>query len=187
MHRSSPRSASSWRRLATVLAGISLVAGCGGAATSEVSDAGDPPTGIAVGPTLYYLEGNALRPVIVPTGGTTFEDVPYGKLGDVRGAVQYLMLGAGLSGYEETEGLRTEVPKLGAALVDVNVVVTDRVITVVLPSYDLSPLAVDQVVCTALAVDSARGGTMRGTTVDILLHKGITGDRIADRTCPAMS
>ncbi|MEV5539767.1 hypothetical protein AB0L13_23190 [Saccharopolyspora shandongensis] len=174
-----------WWRLATVLAGISLVAGCGGAATNEVSDAGDPPTGIAVGPTLYYLEGNTLRPVIVPTAGTVW-DVPFGKLGDVRGAVQYLMLGARLSDSEETKGLRTEVPKLGAALVNVNVVVTDRVITVVLPSYDLSPLAVDQVVCTALAVDSARGGTTRGKTVDILLHKGI-GERIAGRTCPAMS
>ncbi|SDX39694.1 hypothetical protein SAMN05216215_1010147 [Saccharopolyspora shandongensis] len=169
-----------------MLAGISLVAGCGGAATNEVSDAGDPPTGIAVGPTMYYLKGNTLRPVIVPTGGTV-RDVPFGKLGDVRGAVQYLMLGAGLSGSEENKALRTEVPKLGAALVNVNVVVTDRVITVVLPSYDLSPLAVDQVVCTALAVDSARGGTTRGKTVDILLHKGITGDRIAGRTCPAIS
>ncbi|GAA4826870.1 hypothetical protein [Saccharopolyspora rosea] len=168
-----------------VLVGISLVAGCGGATANEVSDAGEPPTGIAAGPTLYYLEGNTLRPVIVPTGGTV-GDVSYGKLGDVRGAVQYLMLGAGLSDLAETKGLRTEVPELGAALVDVNVVVTDRVITVVLPSYDLSPLAVDQVVCTALAVDSARGGTTRGTTVDILLHKGI-GDRIANRTCPAMS
>ncbi|MEV0087347.1 hypothetical protein [Saccharopolyspora sp. NPDC050642] len=175
-----------WWRLATVLAGISLVAGCGGAATNEVSDAGDPPSGIAIGPTLYYLEGDALRPVIVRTGGDV-DGVPYGKLGDVRGAVQYLMLGAGLSGFEETKGLRTEVPKLGAALVDVNVIVTDHLITVVLPSYDLSPLAVDQVVCTALAVDAARGGTMREKTVDILLHKGITGDRIADRTCPAMS
>ena len=74
---------------------------------------------------------------------------------------------------------------MGASLADIDVTVTETVVTVSLPVYDLSPLAVDQVVCTALAVDGARGNPGAEKAVDVLLHKGI-GDRLLHRACPVL-
>lgn len=171
----------SLRALLLVLMGLTLTVGCSTLPTSGgVTDGGEPPVGIATGPTLYYLDGTALRPVTAPQG--TVWDEPYGKLGDIRRAIQLLGLGAGRELRDDTREFRNEVPRMGASLADIDVTVTETVVTVSLPVYDLSPLAVDQVVCTALAVDGARGNPGAEKTVDVLLHKGI-GDRLLHRAC----
>ncbi|WP_147283475.1 hypothetical protein [Rhodococcus sp. AG1013] len=173
------------RALLLVLTGLTLTVACSAIPTgSGVTDGGEPPVGIATGPTLYYLDGTALRPVTAPQG--TVWDEPWGKLGDLRRAIQMLGLGAGRDLRDDTRELRNEVPRMGASLADIDVTVTETVITVSVPVYDLSPPAVDQVVCTALAVDAARGNPGQGKSVDILLHNGLSGDKVAGRKCPVL-
>lgn len=172
------------RLLLMLLTGLTLTAGCGTIPTNgEVADAGEAPLGVGAGPTLYYLDATTLRPVTAPQG--TFRDEPFGKLGDIRRAIQLLGLGTGRDLSEDTRELGNEVPRMGASLADIEVTVTESVVAVSLPVYDLSPLGVDQVVCTALAVDAARGNPGGEKTVDVLLHSGI-GDKLLNRTCPVL-
>jgi hypothetical protein len=87
-------------------AAVLLLTGCG-IQPSGVSDAGQAPTGIAPGVTLYFIDsGGALRPELRKTG----------RLGTISAAMTLLLLGPGGS------GLRTGISSTDQTLVEATVV-----------------------------------------------------------------
>jgi hypothetical protein len=149
-----------WAAVAVLLAGCSL-------RPSGVVDEGEAPTGVASGVTLYFVDtAGELRPQLRRTG----------RLGTVHEAVTLLLEGPGGS------GMRTRIATTDVTRVAVTA--TDGTIELLVPlaAADVTPLGIDQIVCTALAAHVQAGGA-RGTAVRIRFTLPGPGSD-ARRTCP---
>lgn len=143
-----------------------LVAGCG-VRPSGVTDAGAAPAGVAPGVTLYFVDGqDRLRPQLRDTG----------RLGTISEALALLLTGPGSS------GLRTEITSDASTRVVVTTAPGVIRLQVPLATYEVTPLGIDQIVCTALAVHVQTGGS-RTAKVRVGFTMGAPeADR--PRTCP---
>ncbi|MFI7454328.1 hypothetical protein ACIBQX_43040 [Nonomuraea sp. NPDC049714] len=156
------------RVLAAGLVSLVTVAGCG-VRPSDVIPAGDPPSG-AVAPattiTLYLVRNGRLRAVTRPR-----------PMGRPRFAADTLaLLAAGPTPKEEADGLTTDVPPEAGPFSMTAEPAGHLVVTVSTPPGDLSPLAVQQIVCTAAA--TAPGRQAQVTVVG-------AGQDVGPRNCPA--
>ncbi|WP_031465546.1 GerMN domain-containing protein [Sciscionella sediminilitoris] len=151
---------------------ILLLAGCG-IQPAGVTDTGKAPTGLAPGVTLYFVDTQQrLRPQLRRSG----------NLGTVTQALLLLFKGPG-----EADGsrLHTEIPETTvAAQVDT---ATPGVIEIRVPFdvEELSPRAVDQIVCTALGVHRQSGGAKQ-TKVRIAFTHGPEAASQRLRGCPLL-
>ncbi|MGN9783195.1 hypothetical protein ACTMTF_17305 [Nonomuraea sp. ZG12] len=143
-----------------------LVAGCGIQPTGVI-DAGQAPTGVAPGATLYFVDANdRLRPQRRRTD----------HLGTIPEALSLLLTGPG-------GGLRTEITSTeGVTRVFVETTPDLIHLRVPLATYEVTPLGIDQIVCTALGVWVQSGGS-RTTKVRLTFTLAEPGsDKL--RTCP---
>ncbi|MCT2583499.1 GerMN domain-containing protein [Actinophytocola gossypii] len=144
-----------------------LLAGCG-VQPSGLADAGDAPTGVAPGVTLYFVD---------PDGRLVPQLRPTDRLGTVTEATSLLLTGVG----SDSE-LHSEI----AAGAPPRVVVTTEpgVIHLMVPLtiHDVTPLGIDQLVCTALGAH-VQGGGSRSTRVRIDFVQP-TRESDVRRTCP---
>lgn len=146
-----------------------LLAGCG-VDPSGVTDGGEAPTGVAPGVTLYFIDDHdRLRPQLRPTG----------RLGDISDALALLLDGPGGS------GMRTGIGPVGVTRVIVDVTPGLIHLRVPLATYEVTPLGVDQIVCTALGVH-VQGGGSRTTRVQVTFTTA-TPESDKHRTCPLTS
>ncbi|MCP2264728.1 hypothetical protein ACFQHV_09570 [Promicromonospora thailandica] len=155
------------RRALTLAVVVAALAGCG-VGTGGVEDGGDPPTGLAPGPTLYLVDdAGRLRPDQRDTG----------RLGTVLGAVQLLLADADPA----DPALHNEVPETATRAV---VEDTGDDVTIYLPlrGADLSAVAVDQVICTAAGVVAASGRDAGAVTITV--HPTHGGP--VTRACPVL-
>jgi hypothetical protein len=149
-----------------IAAAALLLAGCG-IADSGVSDEGPAPTGVAPGTTLYFVDGDGeLEATLRDTG----------RLGTIADALALLLLGPGDS------GLETEIAAVSFAKVEVTVGEEVIELRVPLSTEEVTPVGVDQIVCTALAAHVQSGGSAE-TAVRILFTTG-RSDSDEPRTCP---
>ncbi|MFC0105954.1 hypothetical protein [Kibdelosporangium aridum] len=143
-----------------------LLAGCG-VHPSGVTDAGDAPTGVAPGVTLYFVNArNELEPDLRPTE----------RLGSISEAMSLLLAGPGNS------DLHTEIASNAPRQVVVTTTPEVIQLTVPLAIREVTPRGIDQIVCTALGVHVQSGGS-RDTKVQV--HFTLTtpeSDKL--RTCP---
>ena len=147
------------------LTAAALTGGCG-VGPSGVEDGGEAPTGLASGPTLYFVDDDGrLRPDARDTG----------RLGTVLGAIQLLMA----DGSPTQPGLHSEIPATAT-----RTVVEDAgdYVTIYLPlrSAEISPAGMDQIICTAAAVVSASGRDVADVAITV---RPTHGDVVA-RPCP---
>jgi hypothetical protein len=151
------------------LAAVVLIAGCGVQPTG-VADGGEAPTGVASGVTLYFVdEHDELVPQLRRTD----------RLGTISEAMSLLLSGPGDS------DVRTRI----APNTPERVVVTTGpgVIQLAVPLdiRDVTPVGVDQIVCTALGVHVQSGGS-RSMTVQVHFVQP-TPESDKRRTCPLIS
>jgi hypothetical protein len=148
---------------------VLLLAGCGVQPTG-VTDGGDAPTGVAPGVTLYFVdERDQLQPQLRGTG----------RLGTISEALSLLL--AGPSG----SGMRTQI-----ASTDVERAIVDTTpglihLRMPLALYEVTPLGIDQIVCTALGVH-VQGGGSRTTRVRVTFTS-TTPESDELRTCPLIT
>ncbi|AHH98948.1 hypothetical protein GCM10010174_48240 [Kutzneria viridogrisea] len=145
---------------------VLLLAGCG-VQPSWVTAGGEAPTGVAPGVTLYFVDAHEqLRPQLRPTG----------HLGAISEAAALLLTGPGNS------DLHTEIAS--QAVTQVVVTTTPGVIQLLVPLtiHDMSPLGIDQIVCTALGVH-VQGGGARNMKVQVRFTQP-TPESDKQRTCP---
>lgn len=152
---------------AVVLAAALLTSGCG-VGSSGVEDGGEAPTGLAEGPTLYFVDDDGgLRPDLRDTG----------RLGTVLGAIQLLVADADPT----QEGLHSEIPATAT-----RTVVEDAgdYVTIYLPlrSAEISDHGVDQIICTAAAVVAASGRDVDDVAISV---RPTHGD-VVTRPCPVI-
>jgi hypothetical protein len=148
-----------------------LLAGCG-VPPSGVTDAGRAPTGVTPGVTLYFVDaGDRLRPQLRRTG----------RLGTIPEAMALLLTGPG------TSGMRSEIRPRGSTTNQVVVDTRPGLIRLMTPlaRYEVTPLGIDQIVCTALAVWVQSGGA-RDTRVQVTFTL-TTPESDKLRTCPLIS
>ncbi|MGW4056948.1 hypothetical protein ACWEGE_01645 [Amycolatopsis sp. NPDC004747] len=145
---------------------VLLLAGCG-VPPAGITDAGEAPTGVAAGMTLYFLDAhNRLRPQLRPTG----------HLGTIADALALLLSGpAG-------DGLHTGIAR--QPVTQVVVTTAPGVIQLVTPLTieDVTPPGIDQIVCTALGVHVQAGGT-RTMQVQVRFVQPTPASDLR-RTCP---
>ncbi|MCO5971923.1 hypothetical protein [Actinoallomurus soli] len=144
-----------------------LLLGACGVRPSGPADAGRAPTGVAPGVTLYFVDGHErLRPQLRRTG----------RLGTIPEALSLLLFGPGESGLHTeiaSSSTMTVVVSTGPALIRLMVPLTIR---------DVTPLGIDQIVCTVLGVH-VQGGGSRNTKVQVRFTLPTPeSDRL--RTCP---
>lgn len=143
-----------------------LLAGCGIQPT-RVTDAGQAPTGVAPGMTLYFVDAhNQLRPQFRRTGHLT----------PISEAMSFLLSGPGQS------GLHTEIAPSTTTQVMATTAPGLIQLTVPLIIQDVTPLGIDQIVCTALGAYVQAGGP-KSTKVQILFTEP-TPESGKRRTCP---
>ena len=146
-----------------------LLAGCG-VQPSGVTDGGKAPSGVAPGVTLYFVDARGeLRPQLRRTG----------HLGTISEAMSLLLWGPGDS------GLRTQITS-NKTTPQVVVATAPGVIQLMVPLsiHEVTPLGIDQIVCTALGVH-VQGGGSRSTKVQVrfTLH---TPESDKKRACPVI-
>lgn len=138
------------KRLIPLLLGVLVVAACGVRPTAVISG-GDAPSGLATGAVVFFLSDDQLAP-------TTREN---GSPDEVLA-----LLAAGPNEVERAQGLRTELPAEITLRTDRSP--TPTIVATVNPQT-LTPLAVDQIVCTAAATELGTAGgitiTGRGATL----------------------
>jgi len=152
------------RLLLAALVLLLAVAGCG-VRPSGVITGGDPPHG-AVQPsatiTLYLVKDGQLAAVTRPGGPPLSQ------------ADTLALLAAGPNAREQAQGLTSEVPP-GAGPFSVSADSAGHfVVTVSTPAGQLSTMAVEQIVCTAVA--TAPGGLVQVTVVG-------AGQSVGPRNC----
>ena len=148
---------------------VFLLAGCG-IRPSEVTDGGEAPTGVAPGMTLYFVDAHEqLRPQLHPTG----------HLGTISDALA-LLLSAPVG-----SGLHTEIAPTSVTRVYVTPTTDVLQLSVPLTIDDVTPLGIDQIVCTALGVHVQSGGN-RGTKVQVRFVQ-TTPESDKARTCPLIT
>ncbi|WP_223809317.1 hypothetical protein [Nocardiopsis listeri] len=142
------------------------VAGCG-VGPSGVFDAGEAPTGVAPGTTLYFVDDNdELRPQFRRTE----------RLGTVSDAVSLLLTGPGDS------EVRTEIAPTSVTSVEVTTHPETIELRVPLDIDDVTPVGIDQIVCTARTSHVQNGGSER-TRIRIRFVQ-FTPESEIRRTCP---
>lgn len=148
---------------------LALVAGCG-VEPSEVTDGPEPPTGVAPGVTLYFLDGQG---ELVPQQRET------GRLGTIQAAIALLLTGPGPSGPDTAIA-----PDL---MSQVGITKTPELIELRVPwtVEDLGERGIDQVVCTVLAVHVQSGGSP-STSVRLDFVQDTPASQ-PERTCPLIS
>jgi hypothetical protein len=153
-----------WLAVATL-----LLAGCG-VRPSGVTDAGDAPTGVAPGVTLYFVNArNELQPDLRRTD----------RLGTISEAMSLLLNGS------RDSDLHTEIaPNMPERVV---VTTSPELIQLAVPLAirDVTPLGIDQIVCTALGVHVQSGGS-RSTRVQVHFTLS-TPESDKQRTCPLIT
>ncbi|WP_345556912.1 hypothetical protein [Streptomonospora halophila] len=156
------------KRIWPVLA-VVVLAGCG-IQPSAVTGAGEAPTGVAAGPTLYFVG---------PDGGLRPDQRRTGGLGTVPEAMSLLLTGPG-----EASGLRTEIAPV--SMTRVGVAYGRGVIRLHVPltADDVTALGTDQLVCTALGVHVQSGGS-QSTKVQVRFTQPAP-DSDRRRSCPLM-
>jgi hypothetical protein len=151
--------------LAAGLVSLVAVAGCG-VRPSDVIEAGDPPSG-SVEPTtpsiLYLVKNGRLSAVTRPPGRP-------GSHADTL-----TLLAAGPTAREQAHGLTTDVPPEAGPFSVIAKPAGDLVVTLSTPAGELSTLAVDQIVCTAVAM--TQESTVQVTVVG-------AGQSVGPRNCP---
>lgn len=148
-----------------------LLAGCG-VSTDGPAPAGDAPTGVAPGVTLYFVDPQQrLRPDQRDTG----------RLGSIADALGLLLNGPGIG----QPDLHTEIAQTSTTRVAVTA--DPQLIQLVLPlaRAEVTPLGIDQIVCTALGVHIQSGGA-RTTRVRLgFTDRPTTSD--GPRACPVLT
>jgi len=156
------------KRLLTILAAAMAMAvsGCGVAPTG-VDDDGAAPTGIASGPTLYFVDA---------AGRLAPQPRAVGRLGTISDALSLLLAGPGGS------ELTTQIDEVDVTRVQVTV--RDDVIVARLPiaQDQATALGVDQIVCTAIAVHVQSGGSTRAQVRPVFTISDPGADAL--RRCP---
>jgi hypothetical protein len=143
-----------------------LLAGCG-VQPSGVTDAGEAPTGLAPGATLYFVDSHLrLRPQVRGTQ----------HLGSISEALSLLMYSP------HDPDLHTEIQDVGTTQVLVATFPGLIELRVPLTTEDVSPLGIDQLVCTALGVFIQNGGD-KSTKVRIQFVQ-TTPESDEQRSCP---
>ncbi|MFG1710771.1 hypothetical protein ACFLIM_47180 [Nonomuraea sp. M3C6] len=154
------------RVLAAGLVSLVAVAGCG-VRPSDVIRAGDPPSG-GVAPTtaitLYLVKNGRLSAVTRPGGRPLFR------------ADKLALLAAGPTTMERAHGLTTDVPPEAGPFSVTAAPAGHLVVTLSIPAGELSPLAVEQIVCTAAAA-TAPESPAQVTVVG-------AGQSVGPRNCP---
>ncbi|MFB9835808.1 hypothetical protein [Actinoallomurus acaciae] len=143
-----------------------LLAGCG-VRPSGVTDGGEAPTGVAPGVTLYFVDA---RGALSPQPRRT------GHLGGIPEAMALLLSGPGES------DLHTDISS--SSTTQVVVTVTSGFIRLMVPLsiHEVTPLGIDQIVCTVLGVHIQGGGSRR-TKVQVRFTLP-TPESDERRTCP---
>ena len=156
---------------AAALATVLLTGACGVGA-SGVEDGGEAPTGLAPGPTLYFVDSDGELQPDVWDGSR--------RLGTVQGAIQLLFADVVPTGPPGTN-LRNEIPQSTTRTVveDAGDYVT---IYVPFPTKELSHAAVDQIICTTAAVVAASGRDVADVTISVRPTHG----PVATRPCKAL-
>lgn len=163
------------KRICSTALGLLLtgcLVGCG-VQPSGVADAGPAPTGVAAGPTLYFVDAREqLRP---QRRGS--------HLGTISDALALLLsTSAGDSESAGDSDLHTEITSEGITRVGVTTTPGLIQLEVPLTARDVTPLGVDQIVCTALGV-SVQGGGSTTTRVQVWFTE-FTPVPNPLRTCP---
>lgn len=149
-----------------VVASAVLLAGCTLQPTA-VSTGSSAPTGIASGPTLYFVDA---------AGQLTADERDVGRLGSVSDALALLLTGPGAS------ELHTEIAAVD--IVRVEVTNSEGLVEIRLPlaENEVTQLGIDQIVCTAIASEVQRGGSIQ-TRVRLVFTIAEAGADV-ERTCP---
>jgi hypothetical protein len=148
---------------------VLLLAGCG-VQPSGVTDGGEAPTGVAPGVTLYFVDADdRLVPQVRPTK----------RLGSIVDAMSLLLVGPGDS------DVHTEI--MSKPTIPTVVTIKPGLIHLMVPlaSYEVTPLGIDQIVCTALGVHVQSGGS-RSTKVQVNFTLA-TPESDKRRTCPLIT
>lgn len=151
---------------------VLLLAGCG-IQPSGVTDAGQAPTGLASGVTLYYVDAHSqLKPQYRKTG----------RLETISDAISLLLTGPG-----PDSPLQTEIAPVPAGIPRGTVTTTPGLIQLEVPFTvnDVSPLGIDQIACTALAAYVQAGGP-KSTKVQVEFTLS-TPESDKRRTCPLIT
>jgi len=143
-----------------------LLTGCG-IQPSGVVEAGEPPTGVAPGATLYFVGADGgLEPQLRRTG----------RLGTVSDAVSLLLSGPGDS------RLGTEIAPVETRQVVVTTTSVMIRLMVPLTIEEVTPRGINQIVCTALGVH-VQGGGSKETKVQVEFVQP-TPESAEQQTCP---
>jgi hypothetical protein len=150
-----------------VLLGMLVLGGCG-IQPSGVERGPQPPTGLAPGPTLYFLDEE---------GSLIAQQRETGRLGSVSEAVALLLTGPGLS------DLRT-----GIDTVEINRVLVSQQpgllrLRLPLARYEVTDSGAAQIVCTAIAAHVQAGGS---SDVQVQLEYTISDAPASPTTCPVL-
>lgn len=157
-------------RLMLIAACALLLGGCG-IQPSGVTEMGAAPTGVAPGVTLYFVDADGrLRPQLRETQ----------RLGTPAEAVSLMLTGPG------TSGLRTDIKADEVTRVVAQTAPGVIRLQVPLATYELGPLGVDQLVCTALA-SAVQNGASRATKVQIGFTVSTPEESDRLRTCPMLT
>lgn len=151
----------------SAMLGMLVLAGCG-IQPSGVEEGPQPPTGLASGPTLYFLDAGGN---LVPDQRDT------GRLGSVTEAVALLLSGPGLS------DLGT-----GIDAVEINRVLVSQQpgllrLRLPLARYEVTDSGAAQIVCTAIAAHVQAGGS---SDVQVQLEFTISDAPASPATCPVL-
>lgn len=151
------------------MATLFLLAGCG-VQPSEVTGGGEAPTGVAPGMTLYLVDAHEqLRPELRPTG----------HLGSISDALALLL------SVPSGSDLHTEIAPTSTTRVVVTPTTGVLQLSVPLTIHDVSPLGIDQIVCTALGAHVQAGGN-RSMKVQVRFVQP-TPESDPVRTCPLIT
>ncbi|SEO87269.1 hypothetical protein [Amycolatopsis saalfeldensis] len=156
---------------AFLLAAGGLLASCG-VQPAGPADAGQAPTGLAPGVTLYFVDAHErLRPQLRETG----------RLGTIPEALSLLLTGPGA----DDPGVHTEIASAGTTQVGVTTAFGVLRLRVPVTADDVTPLGIDQFVCTALGL-ATQSGDARTVKAQVLFTRPTPeSDRL--RTCPLFS
>ncbi|ADJ45547.1 hypothetical protein AMES_3724 [Amycolatopsis mediterranei S699] len=148
---------------------VFLLAGCG-VRPSEATDGGEAPTGLAPGMTLYLVDAHEqLRPELRRTG----------HLGSISDALALLL------SVPSGSDLHTEIAPTPVTRVYVTPTTGVLQLSVPLTIHDVTPLGIDQLVCTALGAHVQAGGD-RNTKVQVRFVQP-TPESDRARTCPLIT
>ncbi|RJQ78345.1 hypothetical protein [Amycolatopsis panacis] len=150
---------------------VLLLAGCG-VEPAGPAPGGEAPTGVAPGVTLYLVDEHQQLQPDLRLGG---------QLGTISDALALLLN----PGRRTSSGLHTEIADISGPQSRVTMAPGLIQISVPLTVQNLSPLGIDQIVCTALGVYVQSGGP-RTTEVQVSFIQPTPASDVR-RTCPLIS